>query len=222
MARKKDPEGAKAQILTAALQLFTEKGYEETTMQNIVDLSGMSRGAIYYHFKDKTEIYQSLYESLSRKPFAYFEEIEKDDIKFYTDAYDTKSKNKIHTVVYSAKDNTATVTLYNNTDLAGTDYKGGTIFYVEVDGSKASFKAAPATLADVDKFELVTTQVKAFESTPLEFKYYTNGIEITDAVKTSINATNLETGLVRDGVDAFVSSNSIYFILRLITLDILS
>ena len=78
VARKNNPEGARSQILDAALRLFSEKGYEATTMQNIVDLSGMSRGAIYYHFKDKTEIYQSLYESLSRKPFAYFEEIEKD------------------------------------------------------------------------------------------------------------------------------------------------
>ncbi len=139
------------------------------------------------------------------------EEIEKDDIKFYTDEYDTMSKNKIHTVVYSAKENTATVTLYNDTDLSGTDYKGGTVFYVEVDGSKASFKAVPATLADVDKFELVTRQVKATENTPLEFKYYSNDVEITDAVKSLINPTNLETDLVRDGLDAFVSSNSIYF-----------
>ena len=79
MARKKDPEGAKAQILTAALQLFTEKGYEETTMQNIVELSGLSKGAIYYHFKDKSEIYKGLYEDLNRKPFSCFAELDRDE-----------------------------------------------------------------------------------------------------------------------------------------------
>ncbi|MBQ1391666.1 MAG: TetR/AcrR family transcriptional regulator [Firmicutes bacterium] len=79
MARKKDPEGAKAQILAAALQLFSEKGYEATTMQNIVELSGLSKGAIYYHFRDKSEIYKGLYEDLNRKPFSCFEELDKDE-----------------------------------------------------------------------------------------------------------------------------------------------
>ena len=78
MARKKDPEGAKAQILDAALKLFSEKGFEATTMQNIVDLSGMSKGAIYYHFRDKMEIYEGLYESLSLTPYSCYAEIEKD------------------------------------------------------------------------------------------------------------------------------------------------
>lgn len=55
---------SKGKIIDAAMKLFLEKGYENTTMQDIVQVSGMSKGAIYHHFKSKQEIvaYLSNYE----------------------------------------------------------------------------------------------------------------------------------------------------------------
>lgn len=79
MARKKDPEGVKTRILEVALKFFSEKGFEATTMQDIVEYSGLSKGAIYYHFKNKTEIYESLYESLNLNPLSCYYDLEKEE-----------------------------------------------------------------------------------------------------------------------------------------------
>lgn len=57
MARNKYPEETVARILEVARRLFMEKGYDNTTIQDIVDqLGGLSKGAVYHHFKSKEEI----------------------------------------------------------------------------------------------------------------------------------------------------------------------
>ncbi|MCO7124578.1 TetR/AcrR family transcriptional regulator [Sporolactobacillus shoreicorticis] len=57
MARNKHPEVTVNRILDTALKLFLKKGYEETTIQDIVDhLGDLSKGAIYHHFRSKEEI----------------------------------------------------------------------------------------------------------------------------------------------------------------------
>lgn len=57
MARNKYPEITVEKILDAAEKLFLEKGYENTTIQDIVEeLGGMTKGAVYHHFKSKEEI----------------------------------------------------------------------------------------------------------------------------------------------------------------------
>ena len=57
MARNKYPEETVERILDTAQRLFLEKGYEQTTIQDIIDnLGGLTRGAIYHHFKSKEEI----------------------------------------------------------------------------------------------------------------------------------------------------------------------
>ena len=61
MARNKYPEETVEKILTAAGRLFLEKGYEQTTIQDIVDnLDGLTKGAVYHHFKSKAEIMDAL------------------------------------------------------------------------------------------------------------------------------------------------------------------
>ena len=61
MARNKYPEETVEKILTAARRLFLEKGYEKTTIQDIVDqLGGLTKGAVYHHFKSKEEIMNAL------------------------------------------------------------------------------------------------------------------------------------------------------------------
>lgn len=57
MARNKNPEETVNLILDVAYRLFMEKGYEYTSIQDIIDnLGGLSKGAIYHHFKSKDEI----------------------------------------------------------------------------------------------------------------------------------------------------------------------
>ncbi len=65
MARNRYPEETVEKILTAARQLFLEKGYEKTTIQDIVDrLGGLTRGAVYHHFKSKEEIMDAVTEKM--------------------------------------------------------------------------------------------------------------------------------------------------------------
>ncbi|GFH41485.1 TetR family transcriptional regulator [Lactococcus hodotermopsidis] len=59
MVRNKYPEKTVDSMLQVAQKLFFEKGYDNTTMQDIVN-SGFSKGAIYYHFKSKKEIFNRI------------------------------------------------------------------------------------------------------------------------------------------------------------------
>lgn len=63
MGRNKYPEETVAKILDAALELFCAQGYEGTSIQDIVDrLDGMTKGAIYHHFKSKEEIFSAAFD----------------------------------------------------------------------------------------------------------------------------------------------------------------
>lgn len=57
MPRNKHPEITEQRILDAAYKLFVEKGWENTTIQDIInDLGDLTRGAFYHHFKSKEDI----------------------------------------------------------------------------------------------------------------------------------------------------------------------
>ena len=61
----KEPEIRRAEIMDAAMILFMEKGYTNTTTQDIVDRVNISRGLLYYHFKNKEDILYCLVEQYS-------------------------------------------------------------------------------------------------------------------------------------------------------------
>lgn len=50
----------KAQILDAALKVIVNKGFEQSRMDDIVAKSGLSKGAIYWYYKSKKDVYLSL------------------------------------------------------------------------------------------------------------------------------------------------------------------
>lgn len=61
LPRNKYPEETERKILDAALKLFLEKGYESTTILDIVDnMGGLTRGAFYHHYKSKEEVLDAL------------------------------------------------------------------------------------------------------------------------------------------------------------------
>jgi AcrR family transcriptional regulator len=53
-------EAAKRRIVEAALRVFAEKGYHETTMEDVADKLGVSEGAIYLYFKSKRELFKAI------------------------------------------------------------------------------------------------------------------------------------------------------------------
>lgn len=65
MARNKYPEVTVEKILEVSQRLFLEKGYDDTTIADIVnELGGLTKGAIYHHFKSKEEIMDALGEKM--------------------------------------------------------------------------------------------------------------------------------------------------------------
>ncbi|MBC2863869.1 TetR/AcrR family transcriptional regulator [Streptomyces mexicanus] len=53
-------------IQDVALALFAEQGYEKTSLREIAERLGVTKAALYYHFKTKEEIIVSLFEDLTR------------------------------------------------------------------------------------------------------------------------------------------------------------
>ncbi len=56
-------EEARARILKAALRTFSEKGYHQTTMDDIAKRLGVSKGALYLYFPSKEELFRGCYET---------------------------------------------------------------------------------------------------------------------------------------------------------------
>ena len=77
----KDPEIRRAEFMDAAMLLFMEKGYANTTTQDIVDKVNISRGLLYYHFKNKEDILYYLVERYSEKLLRDIHVIVNDDDK---------------------------------------------------------------------------------------------------------------------------------------------
>ena len=61
MARNKYPEKSKELILEVSKKLFVEKGFDRTSIQDIINqLGGMTKGVIYHHFKSKMDILNAI------------------------------------------------------------------------------------------------------------------------------------------------------------------
>lgn len=62
MTRRKSEEIRREEILEAALKCFSKRGYHDTRMDDIIKESGLSKGAIYWYFKGKRDIFIFLIE----------------------------------------------------------------------------------------------------------------------------------------------------------------
>ncbi len=57
-------ETRKSQILEAAMKVFSRQGFHEARMDDIVQESGLSKGALYWYFKSKDEVILAILDSL--------------------------------------------------------------------------------------------------------------------------------------------------------------
>jgi AcrR family transcriptional regulator len=57
-------ERTRSLILETALEMFGERGYEETTMRAIAEKAGVALGNTYYHFRSKEHLIQAYYERM--------------------------------------------------------------------------------------------------------------------------------------------------------------
>ena len=75
MATHQTSEVRRAQILKAAQSCFGKTGFHKTKMDDIVLASGLSKGALYWHFKSKDEIFLALFDQYDREIFAAWDDL---------------------------------------------------------------------------------------------------------------------------------------------------
>ncbi len=81
MNKKLTPQERKGQIIQTSLQLFAVKGYENTTINNIIEDSGISKGGFYHHYASKEELLKDIVRMLIGDMVVIFEEIDgRDDL----------------------------------------------------------------------------------------------------------------------------------------------
>ena len=59
---KEDAQATRLQLLEAAVRVFAEKGVSRTSLQDIAQAAGATRGAIYWHFKNKADLFNAMME----------------------------------------------------------------------------------------------------------------------------------------------------------------
>ncbi len=66
---KADTEKTRQQILDAARRVFAERGVSRTSLEQVAAAACMSRGAIYWHFANKIELFSAMREQVSMDMF---------------------------------------------------------------------------------------------------------------------------------------------------------
>ncbi len=63
MVRKTKEEAmlTRQQLLNAAIEQFALRGVAETTLTDIADAAGVTRGAVYWHFRSKAELFNEMW-----------------------------------------------------------------------------------------------------------------------------------------------------------------
>lgn len=92
MTRKNNPKQAIENIITISAKLFAEKGYDKTSMQDIADAVGMSKGGIFHHFSSKEDIFNAVMER-------QFEQITETVKKWLNDMHGLTAKEKLRGLI---------------------------------------------------------------------------------------------------------------------------
>jgi TetR/AcrR family acrAB operon transcriptional repressor len=64
---KEEAAETRQALLKAALSVFSQKGYASTTLEDVAKEAGVTRGAIYWHFGSKAELYSALLDEYSAR-----------------------------------------------------------------------------------------------------------------------------------------------------------
>ena len=65
MKKAEQSEATRTALLQAARELFSEHGYAGTATEDIAQRAGVTRGALYYQFGDKSGLFQAVFEDLN-------------------------------------------------------------------------------------------------------------------------------------------------------------
>lgn len=76
--KEREKERRRQQIMVAAKRMFSEKGYNRTTMEDIANEAELSPGTLYLYFKNKEELFASLSLRILQYTIIRLEEVSKD------------------------------------------------------------------------------------------------------------------------------------------------
>lgn len=65
--RGRPSEGAREAVIAAAHELFMERDYDQVSTEQILERSGVSRGALYHHFPAKLDLFTAVYEASEKR-----------------------------------------------------------------------------------------------------------------------------------------------------------
>jgi len=75
-------------IIRTAFEIFSQKGYDATTMDDIVKLSGVSKGGIYHYFPSKEDVFFDIAEiQMSKRQTLVYELAQGNDFKTFLKTY---------------------------------------------------------------------------------------------------------------------------------------
>ena len=74
----KQPAVRRAELIAAAQALFFERGYEKTSVEEIIGRAGLSKGAFYYYFPSKEAVLAALAEQMAQESAARTQAIAED------------------------------------------------------------------------------------------------------------------------------------------------
>ena len=97
---KEEAKKTREIIMKCAVQAFIEKGYEKTSLAYIAEKAGLTKGAIFWHFKDKSSILDEIIDLYDKEAIDYLPNVLTSDlsplmkIKFLVYAYVPEFKDK--------------------------------------------------------------------------------------------------------------------------------
>ncbi len=98
----KDPDVRRSEILDVAQRLFYQKGYEQTSVQDIITEIGIAKGTFYHYFSSKLDLLDAMIERMIEQTLQSLEPLVADDQLsalekfegFFSDLADWKVENK--------------------------------------------------------------------------------------------------------------------------------
>lgn len=77
------------QILAAARRLYVEQGYDKTSLREVADEVGVTKAALYYHFRSKEDLLLALLEPLNEVGLDFVDKLKGDDAERWAEGIES-------------------------------------------------------------------------------------------------------------------------------------
>jgi AcrR family transcriptional regulator len=68
-------QATRERLVEVATRLFAERGYEDASIEDVLSEAGVSRGALYHHFRGKDALFEAVVESIEERVLAGLSEV---------------------------------------------------------------------------------------------------------------------------------------------------